>query len=100
MRPAKKDISKLSVFKPNELVIIKNPVHLKRDVSHNPYLGPFKVTGQTNTAVTLTLVSNPTIIKTVKTSEVFRFKDGMASKDQIATVPGLSLVPCQASTTV
>ena len=60
---------------------------------HSPYLGPFKVTGQNNTSVTLTLASNPTIIKTVKNSEVFRYKDQIVPRDQIATVPGLSLVP-------
>ena len=89
----KKEISELSVFKSNELVIIKNPIHLKRNVRHSPYLGPFKVTSQNNTAVTLTLASNPTIIKTVKNSEVFRYKEHTVPRDQIATVPGLSLVP-------
>ena len=93
MKKAKKDISRLSVFKPNELVIIKNPVHLKRNAAHTPYLGPFKVSSQTNTSVTVTLVSNLTIMKTVKTSEVFRFKDGLVAKEQITTVPGLTRVP-------
>jgi len=99
-RRNKKVLSNLTNFKINELVIIKNPLHLKRNVGHNPYLGPFKVSSQTNTSVTVTLVSNPTIIKTVKTSEVFRFKDGLVSKNQISTVPGLTLVPRLAETTV
>ncbi len=64
-RRHKKVLSNLTTFKVNELVIIKNPRHLKRNVGHNPYLGPFKVSSQTNTSVTVTLVSNPTIIKTV-----------------------------------
>jgi len=93
LKKAKKDISKLSVFKPNELVIIKNPVHLKRNVSHKPYLGPFKVVGQDNLAVTVTLAADPTIIRKIKISEVFRFKDNVAKLDEIGTVPGLKLVP-------
>jgi hypothetical protein len=92
-RKSKKEITELSEFKINELVIIKNPIHLKRNVRHSPYLGPFKVSSATNTSVTLTLASNPTIIKTVKNSEVFRYKDQIAPRDQIATVPGHSLVP-------
>ena len=74
---SKKQISELSIFKLNELVIIKNPTHLKRNPSHRPYLGPFKVTAQTITALTLTLASNPAIIKVVKNSEAFKFKDGV-----------------------
>ena len=68
-------------------------MHLKRNVGHNPYLGPFKVSSQSNTSVTVSLVSNPTIIKTVKLSEVFRYKDNMVPKDGISTVPGLTLIP-------
>ena len=53
---SKKQISELSEFKINEFVIIKNPTHLKRNPAHRPYLGPFKVTAQTNTSRTLALV--------------------------------------------
>ena len=90
---SKKQVSELSIFKINELVIIKNPTHLKRNPAHRPYLGPFKVTAQTITSLTLTLVSNPTIIKVVKNSEAFRYKDSEISADQVGSPQGLKLVP-------
>ena len=62
-------------------------------MGHNPYLGPFKVSNQNNTSVTVSLVAKPTIIKTVKLSEVFRYKDNLVPKESISTVPGLTLVP-------
>ena len=99
-RQNRKNISHLSTFKNNELVIIKNPVHLKRNVGHNPYLGPFKVTSQDNNSVTITLATDPTIIKRVKTSEVFRFKDNLVPLEQVSPVPGLSLVPAVINKTI
>jgi hypothetical protein len=90
---SRKQIKDLSVFKTNDLVIIKNPTHLKRNAAHKPYLGPFKVTSQTNTNLTLTLASNPSIMKVVKTSEAFKFKGSDVPVSLVGAPVGLKLIP-------
>ena len=42
----RKKLKEWTVFKINEKVIIKNPIHLKRNAAHKPYLGPFRVVKQ------------------------------------------------------
>ena len=91
---SRKQVVELSQFKTNELVIIKNPIHLKRNPAHKPYSGPFKATSQTKNSVTLTLVSNPAISKVVKTSEVFKFRESNVPLSQVEATPGLKLVLC------
>jgi hypothetical protein len=54
------------------------------------------MSSQTITSVTVTLDSNPTIIKTVtivRRQRYFASRTVFASKDQIAIVPGLNLIP-------
>jgi len=90
---SRKQIKDLSLFKINDLVIIKNPTHLKRNAAHKPYLGPFKVISQTNTSLTLALATNPSIIKVVKTSEAFKFKGSEIPTSSIGAPGGLKMVP-------
>ena len=90
---SRKQIKDLSLFKTNDWVIIKNPSHLKRNAAHKPYLGPFKVTSQTNTSLTLTLASNPSIMKVVKTSEAFKFKGSDVPASLVGAPVGLKLIP-------
>ena len=90
---SRKQVKELSVFKTNDLVIIKNPTHLKRNAAHKPYLGPFKVTSQTNTNLTLALATNPSIMKVVKTSEAFKFKGSDVPASSVGAPVGLKLIP-------
>lgn len=90
---AKKAAIEGSIFKPNEKVIIKNPIHLKRNAAHKPYLGPFRVVKQDATSVTVVLESDSKVIKSVKTSEVFRFKEAPVEAKVLGQVMGLKTVP-------
>lgn len=90
-RKAKKAIIEGTKFRQNEKVIIKNPLYLKRNAAHKPYLGPFRVEKQTETSLFLYKDGDPTVRKEVKTSEVFRFRD-MADKE-IGVVDGLVAIP-------
>ena len=74
-KKAKKPIVEGTQFAVNEKVIIKNPVYLKRNAAHKPYLGPFRVEKQNGVSVWLVKDGDPTVRKEVKVSEVFRYND-------------------------
>jgi hypothetical protein len=94
-RDKRKPISEGSIFKKDEKVIIKNPIYLKRNAAHKPYLGPFRVDKQTGTSVWVISEENATVRKEVKTSEVFRFKS--APQEAIDKINGLKTVPAKPS---
>lgn len=98
---AKKNFRKVlkegTIFAVNEKVIIKNPIHLKRNSAHKPYLGPFRVIKQGTTSLTVVLDADPKVIKEVKTSEVFRFKELPITSSDLGTVTSVVLGPNSSS---
>ena len=90
-RKTKKHVIEGTKFATNEKVIIKNPLYLKRNAAHKPYLGPFRVEKQDNVSVWLSKEGDPTIRKEVKVSEVFRFIESTGKA--VGTVDGLVTVP-------
>ena len=94
---AKKNFRKVlkegTIFAVNDKVIIKNPIHLKRNSAHKPYLGPFRVIKQGATSVTVVLDADPKVIKEVKTSEEFRFKELLIASSDLGTVTSVVLGP-------
>ena len=51
----RKELKEGTVFKVIEKVIIKIPIHLKRNAAHKPYLGSLRVVKQGPTSVTVAL---------------------------------------------
>jgi hypothetical protein len=98
---AKKNFKKVlkegTIFAVNEKVIIKNPTHLKRNSAHKPYLGPFRVVKQGASSVTVVLDADPKVIKEVRTSEVFRFKESPIASCDLGTVTSVVLGPNSSS---
>ena len=77
------------MFKVIEKVIIKIPIHLKRNAAHKPYLGSLRVVKQGPTSVTVALDTDPQIIKAVKTSEVFHFRELPIPSGEIGLISSL-----------
>jgi hypothetical protein len=97
-KKSKKGISEGTRFAANEKVIIKNPLYLKRNAAHKPYLGPFRVEKQDGVSVWITKEGDPTIRKEVKIAEVFRFKEN--TDKVVGNVEGIKTIPAVKVATV